>query len=116
MEKLAREVVRRVNDRLKDGIDDMFRSWEQEPAYKIWEIVNKRQVRPDRIVGIGAAAGTLYTCFGGTVWMPGFGSSLFTGGKCSWCRCGTADPFAAFARRYPAAILLFELGGYHRQI
>ncbi|NMB41378.1 MAG: hydantoinase/oxoprolinase family protein [Firmicutes bacterium] len=57
VEKLAREVVRRVNDRLKDGIDDMFRSWEQEPAYKIWEIVNKRQVRPDRIVGIGAAAG-----------------------------------------------------------
>jgi N-methylhydantoinase A len=35
----------------------MFKSWEQEPAYKIWEIINKRKVTADRVVGIGAAAG-----------------------------------------------------------
>jgi hypothetical protein len=35
----------------------MFKSWEQEPAYKIWELINKRKVKADRVVGIGAAAG-----------------------------------------------------------
>lgn len=53
---LAEAIVHRVNSRLEAGIKDMFRSWEQEPAYKIWEIVHKREVRPDRVVGIGAAA------------------------------------------------------------
>ena len=56
--KLAQTVVNQVNSRLKTSILDMFKSWEQEPAYKIWEIVHKRPVEPDRIVGVGAAAGS----------------------------------------------------------
>lgn len=56
-EELARAVVQQVNSRLKTGIEEMFKSWEQEPAYKIWEIINKRQVGPERVVGVGAAAG-----------------------------------------------------------
>ena len=55
-EELARMIVSQVNRQLQDGIKEMFKSWEQEPAYKIWEIVNKRPVKPDRVVGIGAAA------------------------------------------------------------
>ena len=53
----ARRVVKLINSRLEEGIEEMFKSWEQEPAYKIWEIINKRQVGPERVVGIGAAAG-----------------------------------------------------------
>ncbi|NMB34791.1 MAG: hydantoinase/oxoprolinase family protein [Firmicutes bacterium] len=54
--ELAEMIVQEVNSRLEAGIRDMFKSWEQEPAYRIWEIVHKRQVVPDRVVGIGAAA------------------------------------------------------------
>ncbi|MGI6308423.1 MAG: hydantoinase/oxoprolinase family protein [Dethiobacteria bacterium] len=57
VEELAQTVVHQVNSQLETGIKDMFKSWEQEPAYKIWEIINKRRVGLDRAVGIGAAAG-----------------------------------------------------------
>ncbi|MGI6575570.1 MAG: hydantoinase/oxoprolinase family protein [bacterium] len=53
---LAQGVIEQVSDKLEAGIKDMFTSWEQEPAYKIWEIINRRKVKADRIVGIGAAA------------------------------------------------------------
>jgi N-methylhydantoinase A len=57
VDEFARTVVQEVISRLKAGVEEMFKSWEQEPAYKIWEIINKRQVGPERVVGIGAAAG-----------------------------------------------------------
>ncbi|NLU50001.1 MAG: hydantoinase/oxoprolinase family protein [Syntrophomonadaceae bacterium] len=56
-EALAGAVVEQVVDQLTWNIKDMFKSWEQEPAYKVWEIVNKRKVTLDRVIGIGAAAG-----------------------------------------------------------
>lgn len=56
VKELAQTVVRQVNNKLEVSIKDMFKSWEQEPAYKIWEIINKRRVGLDRAVGIGAAA------------------------------------------------------------
>ncbi len=34
----------------------MFREWENEPAYKVWEIVHRRSFELDRLIGIGAAA------------------------------------------------------------
>lgn len=57
VQELAGTIVRQANNQLEAGIKDMFKSWEQEPAYRIWEIVHRRQVRLDRAVGIGAAAG-----------------------------------------------------------
>ena len=52
-EGLAQKVIKQVVDRLEEEIQDMFRSWEQEPAYKVWEVIHKRKVKPERIVGIG---------------------------------------------------------------
>ena len=54
--ELAQTIVLQVNERLEESIKEIFKAWEQEPAYKIWEIVNKRPVELDRAVGIGAAA------------------------------------------------------------
>ncbi len=54
--ELARNVVDKVVELLETNIKDMFKSWEQEPAYRVWEIVNKRKVSLDRAIGIGAAA------------------------------------------------------------
>ena len=55
--ELAQFIVEQMVDSLEENIRDMFKSWEQEPAYKIYEIVHKRRVKLDRAVGIGAAAG-----------------------------------------------------------
>ncbi len=68
MEKLAGETGRNSRDTageivtmacqtIVSAIEQMFINWEQEPAYRIWEIMQKTKIRPNNIVGIGGAAG-----------------------------------------------------------
>ncbi|MDR1616046.1 MAG: hydantoinase/oxoprolinase family protein [Syntrophomonadaceae bacterium] len=58
--KPVQEVSRNVTDqvvlKLRAEITAMFREWEQEPAYKVWEVVNRKKFTLQRIIGIGAAA------------------------------------------------------------
>ncbi len=54
--ELCRQVVNIVIERLVSSIEAMFREWENEPAYKVWEVVNRRKFKLDQIIGIGAAA------------------------------------------------------------
>ncbi len=49
-------VLKEVVRRLKAEIEGMFAAWEEEPAYRIWELLQERKVRPQNIVGIGGAA------------------------------------------------------------
>ncbi len=55
-EKMAEKVVDQVISRLETAITNMFTKWEQEPAYKVWEVVNERKFKLHRIIGIGAAS------------------------------------------------------------
>lgn len=55
-EELCASVVTTVIDQLRSSIQAMFREWENEPAYKVWEVINKRKFSLDRIIGIGAAS------------------------------------------------------------
>ncbi len=54
--ELCRQVVDLVLKRLVSSIEAMFKEWENEPAYKVWEVVNRRKFSLDQIIGIGAAA------------------------------------------------------------
>jgi len=54
--EFAAAVVEQVVARLQALIEGMFREWENEPAYKVWEIVHRRSFELDRLIGIGAAA------------------------------------------------------------
>lgn len=56
LEEVCTAVADIVTGKLARAIEDMFREWENEPAYKIWEVINQRKFAPDRILGIGAAA------------------------------------------------------------
>ncbi|HEY3278216.1 MAG TPA: hydantoinase/oxoprolinase family protein [Syntrophorhabdaceae bacterium] len=56
VEALCLAVADRVTSTLKDAIRRMFTEWEDEPAYKVWEVVNKRKFVLHRVIGIGAAA------------------------------------------------------------
>jgi N-methylhydantoinase A len=58
-ENTAGEIVEKACKIIIDAIEKMFISWEQEPAYRIWEIVKKTEVRPDNIVGVGGASSGL---------------------------------------------------------
>jgi len=71
-ETLAQDLVGQVIEVLKDSIKEMFKSWEEEPAYRIWEIVNKQRVKAQRLVGIGAAAQAFVPILAKEVGCPAF--------------------------------------------
>lgn len=56
IDDLCRNVIDRAIEALKEGISRMFTQWENEPAYKVWEVVNRRRFVLHRVIGIGAAA------------------------------------------------------------
>lgn len=58
-EALCAHIVHMVTERLSQSIEEMFREWENEPAYKVWEVIHRRQFDLERLVGIGAAAPTI---------------------------------------------------------
>lgn len=45
--------------RLEAAIAEMFAAWRQEPVYRLWELRQKGDRRPELLVGIGAAADPL---------------------------------------------------------
>lgn len=55
-EILCKNIVDTVTHNLENAIKEMFTEWEKEPAYKVWEIINQKKFKPERIIGIGAAA------------------------------------------------------------
>jgi N-methylhydantoinase A/oxoprolinase/acetone carboxylase beta subunit len=56
LEVFCRMAADRVIEALRKSIKDMFHQWEDEPAYKVWEVVHSRKFRLDQVIGIGAAA------------------------------------------------------------
>ncbi|MEN6325494.1 MAG: hydantoinase/oxoprolinase family protein [Syntrophomonas sp.] len=56
IDELCSQVIDAVLGQLQENIEAMFKEWENEPAYKVWEVVNKKKFMLQRIIGIGAAA------------------------------------------------------------
>jgi N-methylhydantoinase A len=56
LKELCQSVADRVIATLKETIQKMFSEWEDEPAYKVWEVVNRKKFVLHRVIGIGAAA------------------------------------------------------------
>jgi len=54
--EVAERVVEMVVEIIAGSIEDMFQEWEQEPAYRVWEVLQKRKVRPQNVVGVGGGA------------------------------------------------------------
>lgn len=55
-EETAREILKSVSCKIVQEIEQMFVSWEQEPAYRIWQVLQQNKVRLQNIVGVGGAA------------------------------------------------------------
>lgn len=56
VEETAKEILKIVTFKIVQTIEQMFISWEQEPAYRIWEILQQSKLRPQNIIGVGGAA------------------------------------------------------------
>jgi len=52
----ANKVCNLVIDTISAEIQLMFTQWEQEPAYRVWEVLEKRKERPSTVVGVGGGA------------------------------------------------------------
>lgn len=50
----------------------MFAEWENEPAYRVWEVVNRTRFKLDRVVGIGAAAPAIIPLVAHSLGVEGF--------------------------------------------
>lgn len=49
-------IVDRVSQMIADAVNEMFFEWEQEPAYRVWEVLQEKKTRPENVVGIGGGA------------------------------------------------------------
>lgn len=58
-QETAEDIISQSCQTIIQAIEQMFTSWEQEPAYRIWEVVQKSIIRPNNIIGVGGAAGGL---------------------------------------------------------
>lgn len=56
LQLLCQQAIDIVITKLQTLINEMFREWENEPAYRVWEVVNRQKFKLDQIIGIGAAA------------------------------------------------------------
>jgi N-methylhydantoinase A/oxoprolinase/acetone carboxylase beta subunit len=63
-DETANLVLDQMVKRIADEIQAMFLAWEEEPAYRIWELLQKQKVRPKNIVGIGGSAPALLPLLG----------------------------------------------------
>lgn len=55
-DQVAHSIVYKAQQTIVEAIKQMFTHWEQEPAYRVWEVMQPLNVRPDNIVGVGGAA------------------------------------------------------------
>ncbi len=49
-------IVDTTAEMIAQAVREMFLEWEQEPAYRIWEVLQKKKERPENVVGIGGGA------------------------------------------------------------
>lgn len=49
-------IVDKVAQIIAGAVNEMFFEWEQEPAYRVWEVLQEKKARPENVVGIGGGA------------------------------------------------------------
>ena len=54
-------IVDKTTQMIAEAVNEMFLEWEQEPAYRIWEVLQEKKARPQNVVGIGGGARGLIT-------------------------------------------------------
>jgi N-methylhydantoinase A len=52
----AQKIVDIVVEKIVSEVNEMFREWEQEPAYRIWDIMKKEKLQAQNVVGVGGGA------------------------------------------------------------
>lgn len=65
--EVAARIMMLVTNTITAEIEKIFTMWEQEPAYRVWEVLQKKKVRPNTVVGVGGAASGFLTQLAATM-------------------------------------------------
>lgn len=57
--KVAREALDYVVNLINQGVDEMFLSWQKEPRYRIWQLLNPSNIKPQYLVALGGPSKSL---------------------------------------------------------
>ena len=49
-------IVDKATQMIVEAVNEMFLEWAQEPAYRIWEVLQEKKAKPENVVGIGGGA------------------------------------------------------------
>ena len=55
-DELAEEVLDIFIKSLDLNLEEMFKTWEEEPAYRVWQVVSSQKIRPNKLVCLGGPA------------------------------------------------------------
>lgn len=55
-EEVAEQILNLFVNKIIVVINAMFHEWEEEPAYRVWEVLQEQKIRPQNMVGVGGAA------------------------------------------------------------
>lgn len=55
-EEIAQEIITEVCLIIKQGIEDMFKAWQEEPTYRVWELLQEIPDKPKTVIGVGGGA------------------------------------------------------------
>lgn len=56
---LGQMVLSKFMSALEEKLEEMFKSWEEEPAYRIWQVLSRKTQRPQTLVCLGGPAQAL---------------------------------------------------------
>ncbi|WP_407308904.1 hydantoinase/oxoprolinase family protein [Desulfosporosinus sp. SB140] len=68
--KLAREIIDTVVDRISEAVDSLKREWQEEPAYKVWEVLHPHEARTFKTLVSGGGAQGLAKALGKRLEIP----------------------------------------------
>lgn len=52
-EEFANRTLKLVTSLIQNGIEEMYLSWQEEPQYRIWQLLDEKNIKPDKLMTIG---------------------------------------------------------------
>lgn len=63
-EDICRESLQLFIESLEKRLEEMFRTWEEEPAYRVWQVIANKKERPTTLICLGGPAQGMGTLWG----------------------------------------------------
>ena len=59
--EVAVQIISLVTDLITSEIELMYKQWEENPVYRVWEVLQNKKIRPLTVAGVGGSAAGFVT-------------------------------------------------------